>query len=540
MMRSKLTRSIALLLALVALVGLVACGGDSSGAASTPAGSTGGTTSTPAATGDGTSAKDTFKMGMSAEPTSMDPATAKDMVTWMFVMQSYDTLIKYDTATQTFVPGLASEWKVNEDSSEVEFTLRDGVTFQNGDPMTMDDVLFSLNRALTSEYTAQLTPSIDRFEAVDDTTLKMVLKYGYAPILEIMVTPCWGIMNKAYVEAAEAEGKDVGRIESCGTGAYIMKEWRSGEKLIFEAFDGYYGGAPAVKSVEAILIADQSAGAIALEDGTLDYYYGVQESDIEHLKSVPSLTVYTIELGADLYDITFNVTDGIFTDKRLRQAVAYALNRDEILLGGHEGNGIVNNCICASGAFGYLPDYEYYEQDLEKAKALVAEAGYPDGVDVVFKQDSSKYYMPSAEIVQAQLKKVGINVTFEKLERSAWLDTVASNRDYEATLRSTTQVVLDADYILTRRLTAEMLGGGNNYSGYNNPEFEKLLVEARSSSDNAHREDIYRQCYDIIKEDVPLIPLCSTYTQQVVNAKIQGWAQHPRYMNPWSEIYFVD
>lgn len=532
---------ISVFLSAAMVLSMAACGGNGAGADNPPAAAeSGAEASGTNPDGETISSKDTMKIGMSAEPTSMDPAQSKDLITWMFVLQSYDTLIKFDWPTQQYIPAIASAWEVNEDSTEVTFTIRDDIKFQNGDTLTMEDVMFSLNRAFESSFTNQISGSIDRFEQIDDTHMKVVLKYGYAPILEVLITPCWGIVNKAYVEAAEAEGKDVGRIESCGTGSYIMKEWKSGEKLIFEGFEDHYDGAPKIKHVDAALIADQTSGAIALENGTLDYYYGTQNSDIEHLKDLPHLATYVVDDGVGLYDITFNVTDGIFTDKRLRQAVAYAIDREEILLGGQEGNGVVTDTICATACFGYMPDYEWYKQDLDKAKALMAEAGYPDGFTVTFTQDSSKTYMTSAEIMQAQLKKVGINVEFEKLERATWLDVVASNRQFDATLRMTNHVVYDADYLLTRRLTTDMIGGGNNYAGYSNPGFDKLVETARQTADQEQRLEMYRECYDMIKEDVPFIPLYTNNSRQVVNAKIKGWIAHPVNRTEWGKLYFVE
>jgi len=484
-------------------------------------------------------AKTHFAMGMGAEPTSMDPSQSKDLVTWMFVMQSYETLIRLDWETQEFVPNMATEWKINEDSTEVEFTIREGVTFHNGDPMTMDDVIFSLERAHASSFTDQIDGSIDHFEKIDDTHLKVVLKYGYAPILEVLATPSWGIVCKKAVEEAEAAGQDFGRIPSCGTGAYKMVEWASGDKLVFEAFEDHFAGPPAIKTVEAKLIADQSAGAIALEDGTLDFYYGLATADITHLSELPNMQSFAVTTSPGLYDITFNTTDGVFADKRLRQAVAYAIDREEILLGGQEGRGVVANCFCANAAFGYMEDYEWYEQDQEKAKQLLAEAGYPNGIDVVFQQDSSKTYMTSAEVMQAQLAEVGIRVTFEKMERATWTDVVASQRQFDATLRMTNHAVNDADYILTRRLHSSMVGGANNYAGYQNPEMDALIEEARVEPDSNKRLELYEQCYDLIKEDVPVIPLyCRTETT-VMSKDVQGWVAHPLYRNPWYTLSFA-
>ena len=242
----------------------------------------------------------------------------------------------------------------------------------------------------------------------------------------------------------------------------------------------------------------------------------------------------------NLFDITFNTQEGPFTDINLRKAVAYAINREEMALGAERGFGEVNNCWCATGATGYDPDYEWYEQDLDKARECLKAAGYPNGIDVVFTQDSSVTYMAPAEIMQAQLAMVGINVTFEKLERAVWTDTVAANRQFQASLRMTNHVVNDAEYMLRRRLTTAMLGGGNNYSGYQNPVFDELVDQSATELDPEKRMDIFRQCYDMIKEDLPVIPLYTTNCNVYINKNVKGWTNHPLERNIWADAYIVD
>ena len=295
-----------------------------------------------------------------------------------------------------------------------------------------------------------------------------------------------------------------------------------------------------MKYINWTIITDSSAGAMALEAGEIDYYYAVSKADFAHLAELPNLHSEVEERGFGLYDITFNTTDGPFKDINLRKAVAYAINRDEILAGGAEGYGVVNNCWCATGAPGYLDDFEWYEQDLEKAKECLAAAGYPNGIDVVFTQDSSDTYMAPAEVMQAQLAKVGINVTFEKLQRSVWIDTVSGNRQFDASLRMTNHVINDAEYMLRRRLTTEMLGGGNNYAGYQNPEFDKLVDQSAIETDPAKRNDIFRQCYQMIKDDVPVIPLYTQTSPIIINKNVKGWTFHPLERNVWAEAYLVE
>ena len=523
--------SIALLIVMMALA-FVGCGAPTNGSGTMVSnGSNSGS--------EVSKARDILNVGVYAEPSTVDPALSKDRVTWIIGYQMYDTLVKYDQEKKEYTPGLATGWEMNPEGTEITFEIRQNVKFHNGDTMTMEDVLWSMTRELESSYTASLTGSMDRWEQVDETHIKLVLKQAYAPIYDVLVTPCFSVISKRAFEEAQAAGQDFGRI-GCGTGAYKLVEWNSGDTMVFESHADYYEGAPAIKQVILKQIPDAGAGSIALEEGSIDYYLFLQQSDFAHLEEVPTLKKVENPGGVGIDDITFNVTDGIFVDKRLRQAVAYAINREEMMLGGVEGYGKVSNTPCATSSFGFIEDYPWYEQDVEKAKALLAEAGYPDGFDVVFSQEGSPDYMKPAEIMQEQLRQVGINVTFEKMERAAWLETVATNRDYVASLRMTTMVVNDVDYLLTRRLTSENLGGGNNYSGYQNPEFDALVAEARTLTDSEARMEIYRKCYDILKEDVPFIPLYTEQNPIYINAKLMGFINHPQNRTPWSKLYFEE
>lgn len=538
-MKKSLKSLLAVCLAAAMAVTATGCGGSSapaSGGSSAESGAAGGEA---AAGEEKLSSRDTLNMACKSEPTSLDPAQTKDMVTWAFMYNVSDSLIYFNWETQEYEPAIATEWTVSDDGLEYTFTIRDGVKFHNGDTMTVDDVVFSLNRAIESSFTAQTNGCMDHFEKVDDSHVKAVLKYAYAPFIEIMTNPSYAIVSERAVKECEAAGKDFGR-EPVGCGAYKLKSWQSGNKLEFERFDDYYRGTPKMKYINWTIITDPSAGAMALESGEIDYYYKISNPDFKHLSELPNLQSKVDEKGFGLFDITFNTTDGPFTDINLRKAVAYAINREEIAIGGDDGFGVVDDCWCATGATGYLPDFKWYDQDLEKAKECLAAAGYPNGIDVVFTQDSSDTYMAPAEIMQAQLAKVGINVTFEKLQRSVWIDTVSGNRQFQASLRMTNHVVNDAEYLLRRRLTSAMLGGGNNYAGYQNPEFDKLVDEVTVEKDETKRNEIFRQCYEMIKEDVPVIPLYTSSNPIIINKNVKGWTFHPLERNVWANAYLVE
>lgn len=514
--------------AILLLVALIAVGSVLSGCAKTPEQPEG-----------PKPAKDTLLWGVNAEAASLDPSTSKDTVTHMMMYQIYDALVREDPTDFTkLVPGLATSWEFNEDSTEVTFYLREGVKFHNGDTMTADDVYFSLQRSLDSSYSSGISEAIDHFEKVGDMAVKCVLKYPYGPILDVMTNMTYGIVSKRAVEEAESAGIDFSR-NPCGTGAYKMVEWRSGDSLILTRFDDYWDGPAKIKNLIYKLVPDASSGAIALEDGTLDTYYGVADADEPHLKSLPNISFVECA-GVGLHHITFNVTDGIFTDKRLRQAVAYALDRDEMVLGAVNGEAEVANCLAPTSVFGYVDDFEWYEQDIDKAKALMTEAGYPDGFDVVFSMQGSDTYMKPAEIMQEQLRKIGIRVTFDKMERAAYLEDVGDKRNFVASLRMINATVRDADSVVTRRFHSGMLGGGNNYSGYSNPVVDDLIERARKASDPDERLALYRQLYEILKEDVPLIPIYSTNVGAFFSSKLKNFYPHPVYRYAVYKMYFEE
>ncbi len=523
-------RNISLIVAIVMVLSIVltGCGNQAST----------GSTEGQSDTGDaGEIAKDTLLWGVNAEASSLDPSTSKDTVTHMMMYQIYDSLVKEDPSDYTkLIPGLAESWEFNEDNTEVTFHIREGVKFHNGDIMTADDVQFSLQRSLESSYSSAISEAIDHFEKVDDKTVKCVLKYPYSPILDVMTNMTYGIVSKRAVEEAEANDIDFAR-NPCGTGAYKIVEWRSGDALVLERFDDYYDGAAKIKNLIYKLIPDAASGAIALEDGTLDAYYIVASSDFEHLKETEGIN-YVECAGVGLHHITFNVTDGIFKDKKIRQAVAYALNRDDIVIGGAEGYATIANCLVPTSIFGYIDDFEWYEQDIEKAKELLAEAGYPNGFDVVFSMQGSDTYMKPAEVVQDQLRKIGINVTFNKMERAAFLEDVGGNRNFQASLRMINATVRDADSVLTRRFHSKMLGGGNNYSGYSNPEVDTLIEKARMTVDSNERLKMYRQINEILKDDVPLIPIYTDIVYMFYRDNLKNFYPHPVYRYNVSKMYF--
>ncbi len=485
------------------------------------------------------STKDTFNFGFSGEPTTFDPSATKDSVSLLYLYQIYDRLLEQNPENpKEYIPGLATEWVFSEDSKEITFTIREGVKFQNGELLNTEDLVWALELVRNGGFTSHLNSAIDHFEKVDDTHIKVILNYPYSSILDVLSNPNYSVVNRKAWEEAQAAGKDFGR-EPVGSGAYQLVEWRNGTSMEFEAFADYWGGAPAIKHIKGTNISDNSSAAIALEDGTIDWSYSLSKSDFAHLSELPQLQ--RIEgPNVGVYHISFNCQDGPFSDLKLRQAVAFALNVDDIIVAAAEGLGIPADCFVPSTVPGYVADNNWFQQDVEKAKQLVAEAGYPDGLTVNFGACTDGAWMAAIEIIQEQLRQIGINCELNKMDRAAYLEDVANQMDYNITYWAINANVCDADFVVTRRFHSSQIGQTNNFSNYANPAADELIEAARAELDETKRLELYSQLYAILKEDLPYVPVYSGMETTFFASGLRGVYSHPMGRYTWKNFYWAD
>lgn len=377
-------KTLSLILALLMLAGAFAGCGDQPGTA-------------------GESTKDSLVFSINADIVTTDCHMARDTVTGIVHYQIYETLVR-DQPGEGLVPALAESWEFSADNTEITFKLRENVKFHNGDTMTAEDVAFSLNRAIASSFTASYSGTMDHAEVVDDTHVKLCMKQAFGPVLQCLSVPCLGIVSKRAVEELGDEGFAAAPV---GTGPYKFVEWSSGEKIVLEAFDEYWRGAPTIKDLTFMIMTDRNTAAIALENNEVDVLYSPDLADREHLESLENVQFIAGDGSVYMWVIAFNNESEIFSDKRVREAISYAINRDEIVDGALNGFGEAVEMPIVPSVFGYDPEFKGHEYDLEKAKQLMAEAGYADGLTVTIKLNQSSTYTRPAEIVQAQLRQIG-------------------------------------------------------------------------------------------------------------------------------------
>lgn len=460
--------------------------------------------------------KESLVFSISSEPTSLDPAMTKDTITYLVGFQIFDTLFR-EEPDGTIAPALAEEYEFSENGLELTMKIREGVKFHNGDVMTADDVEYSINRAIASSYTSAFTSTMDRMEKVDDTHVKLIMKEPYAAVLSCLCSANLGIVNKA---AAEAAGDDFTK-EPIGTGAYKFVSWSTGEKIEMERFDEYWRGTPAIKNLTFKIHTDKSTAAIALEKGEVDVLYYPSTSDRMNLMNLDNVT-WKEGQTATLFYVAFNCRDGVFANEKLRKAVCYALDRDSVVLGGADGLGIPTESAIPMNTGYYDANFKGYEHDTEKAKALMKEAGYPNGLTVTMKTNQSSTYSKPTEVIQAQLAEIGIDVKIELMERAAYLESTQTDCDYEMTFYVITNNISDPDYIMTRRFHTKMEGGGNNFTLHSIAGMDALIDQARGETDKAKRQALYDQINQLIYENAVICPMYQGMTYIAYNSNLEG------------------
>ncbi len=459
-----------------------------------------------------------LKVGYVAQPRSMDPHQSSDTLTWLTLLQMYDCLIRIEP-DGSLTPWLAESWKITDGGKTILFKIRKGVKFHNGDTMTTEDVAYSLNRSIANPATIKFTKPFDKAEALDDTTVKVSLRIPYAPVLFCVANPCMSIISKA---AAEKYGKDFA-LHPVGTGAFKFVEWKTGERMVFTRFDDFWRGPIALKDLTIRFIANPSTATISLEKGEVDFLFDMAPADVPTVKDAKNLTLVTGP-GAGCFHVTFNNgKESVFSNQKLRQAVSYAIDREAFLYGGFDGNGFVDEFPGAPAGFGYNPDFKQNPFDLEKAKKLLAEAGYKPGqLTVRIRTNEHPLYAKPCEILQESLRQMGINATLELLERATYLEEVTRKFNYDITIYQITASIPDTDYMLYTRLHSSMFGGGNNFSQTNIPELDAVLDKARVEQNPDVRKKLYTDAAQIIKDTAVFIPLIYGRYNNAYNAKLKN------------------
>lgn len=439
----------------------------------------------------------TLKVGIASTNVTngVDPHVVQGFYTEWVLGQIGEGLLNYDLGLNV-VPWLAKSWTISEDGMTYTFALEQGVKFHNGREMTAEDVKFSIERILNpdtgSRRRVALEP-VDNVEVIDTYTVALHLKAPFAPLLANLA----GVW--AAIIPAESVAADGAITHPIGTGPFTYGEWVKNDHLTVSKFADYWReGAPHVDAITFLPINDDAARMTALRTGAVDIITSVPP---QLLPSLLNNTNRGFEMKAENGNkwriAIMNNTAAPFDNVLVRRAVDRALDREEIMLARTFGYGHVDNQIWDKESF-WRMDGAVPARDLVRARALLAEAGYPDGLPITIESRST--YLDDAQIVQAQLIEAGFDAKIEVSDWAALKDRMKAG-EYHMVI-SGAGWYADPD---SRYGRFYVKSGPANYfaGGYENAEVETLIAQGRVESDPAARKAIYQKVFDIIQAEVP-------------------------------------
>ncbi|MCQ8783298.1 ABC transporter substrate-binding protein [Mangrovibrevibacter kandeliae] len=476
----------------------------------------------------GAAAKDGVVIAMGIEPAGLDPTIAAPaaigQVTWQNVFEGL-TRIDRDGKVR---PQLAEAWDIATDGKTYTFHLRSGVRFHNGVAFDAATAKFTLDRARGEKSTnpqKQFFETIERIEAPDAQTLVLSLKQPTGNLLYWLGWP-----TAVMLEPSSAEDD---RTHPIGTGPFVFDGWRQGVSVDLKRNEAYWDAArrPQLSSATFRFIADAQAQAAAVQSGEVDAVpeFGAPElfasfKDDPRLETVVGDTELKVVAG-------LNLRKPPLDDVRVRQALMMAIDRQVVIEGAWSGFGTPIGSHYTPNDPGYVDLTGRLAYDPAKARALLAEAGHADGLDLTIKVPQMTYATRSAEVLQALLAEVGVRLTIVPTEFPAkWIDEVFKRHDFDMT------IVAHAE-----PLDIGIYARPDYYFGYRNPQFDRVLGEAEAATDTARRLELYGEAQRMLADDVPALYLFVMPKLGVWKAGLKGlWANEPIPSNDLTEVRWDD
>ncbi|MHB8712828.1 MAG: peptide-binding protein [Trichloromonadaceae bacterium] len=476
---------------------------------------------------------DTILMGTIGDASTLLPVLAADSASGDINGLVYNGLVRYDKDL-TMEGELAESWEISPDNLTFTFHLRQGVTWHDGAPFTSADVLFTYQLYIdpkTPTAYSERYKQVDTAEAPDAHTFRVTYK---KPLATALISWGFAIHPKHLLEGKDITTSPLSQAP-IGTGPYKFVEWKRGEKIVLEANPNYFEGEPYIKRVVYRIIPDPSTMFLELQAGGLDYM-GLTPLQYARQTQTPQFErqfrKYRYPAFAYTY-LGYNLRRPYFQDKRVRQALSYAIDKQEIIDGVLVGLGQEATGPFKPGTWPYNPDVTRYGYDPAKAKALLAEAGWKDSDgDGILDKDGEPFRFTiatnqgndqrtkSGEIIQRRLREVGIDVKLRVIEWASFLKEFINPGNFDATIMGWT-IPIDPDgYDVWH--SSKTKPGELNFINFNNAEVDQLLEAGRRTFDQEERRRIYFRIQEIMAEEQPYTFLFVPDALPVVAARFRG------------------
>ena len=461
-----------------------------------------------------------LQAAFSADPAGFDPVRGPSGMSHVVIEQVYSTLMNLDHDAQPY-PDIAESYEVSPDGLQYTFVLRKGVTFHNGDELTAEDVKFSFDRLRAKDsgysYGSQVE-TIDSVDVLDPHTVRFQLSKSTGPFLIYMAFPGSSIVPKKLVES----GHDL-NAQPVGSGPFKFVNYEPRSVIRFERNANYHEeGKPYFDAMEYRIISDITALSNAVLSGEVNFSNEIPPKDWAQVTGSPDLVGQTLE-GSRYNWLLCNTTKPPFDNPKVRQAVAHAIDREALVRGAFFGlatpilGGVIPSWNWAYSDIGYFKP----NGDAEKAKALLAEAGHPDGFETTMTIASSfPAQMAMAPIIQANLAAAGIKATIGTMEIPRYWDEVWSNSNFDITSMYWLSPLADPDDFVGNNYKCGM---AINVQKYCSEKMDALLEAAKAAPTEAERKELYSQVTELTLEEMGQVPLVNGWLLIAHTGKLQNY-----------------
>lgn len=460
-----------------------------------------------------------LRVGLAADPAELDPHKTNLTAAWHVIEHVYNGLVTTNPSLEP-VPALAESWDISEDGRTYTFHIRQGVLFHNGRELTADDVKYSYERILdpeTASPAAADLASAESIEVIDEHTVAVTLEAADSSFLAKLMGSSLAIVPS---EVVEAEGDLMNTM--VGTGPFKFVEYVPNSMVVVEANPDYWEeGLPYLDGIEFQIAPDNTARTTALSSNTVDFIEYAAAQDMPIFEADESIVV-TGDENTNIRYFAFNTEREPFTDVRVRQAISMVVDRGPIIDAAIFGAGQPTNIIFPATYWaGY--ESEIPAPDIEGAKALLAEAGYPDGFETELHSWSQYPFLSNAAIVlQEQLKQIGVESELRFEENATYLANYFAS-DFDISVTGTSAYV-DPNDVIQSNFASD---SGNNASKYASEEMDALIVAGMEETDQAARAEIYREIQELIKTDFPWVPLFIASQYEAMKNFVKGYDHFP-------------
>lgn len=458
---------------------------------------------------------------------SLDPHQTVAAGTREVLFNIFEGLVKPNSDGE-MIPAVAEKYTLSEDGTTYTFTLREGVKFHNGQTVTAEDVVYSINRCAAVPE-GQEKPLVAAFsavksvEALDEKTVAVTIAQRDLEFISYMT---------AAIIPADYENQDTAPV---GTGPFKFVSRTPQQDFVMERFEDYWGAPAWLDKVTYKICENADALVMNLNGGSIDLCAHLTSAQASQLNQNFQVLEGTMNLVQAIY---LNNQAKPFDNQLVRQALCYAIDRQGIMDMVADGHGTaVGSSIYPAFTKYFLPELvDKYPHDVAKAKELLAQAGYPDGFDMTISVPNNyQPHMDTAEVVAEQLREAGINVTIQPVEWSTWLDTIYNGRQFQATLVGVDAANMTARAML-ERFTSDY---GKNFINYNNPAYDALFQQAINAQDEAGQTDLYKQMETMLADTAANVYIQDLCDLVAMRQDLGGLKFYPIYVLDLSTVYFT-